>query len=340
MVLVTGATGHVGNVLTKRLVREGRKVRVMVLPKDDLTPLENLDVEIVYGDVRDKEVVAKAMKGIELVYHLAAVISITPWKRKLLYEVNVKGTENVLREATKHGARMVYVSSVHAFAEPEPGAVIDENIPVDPKRTTGFYGKTKAIATLKVLKASREGADVVVACPTGVIGPYDYKLSEMGKVFMKFLKGKLRICIDGSFDFVDVRDVVDGLMKLSERGKKGEIYILGNRSVTMRKMMTMLEGITGIPAPRVYLPLHLAWVVSGFSLMFSSFGRHEAIFTPYAVHTLTRNYAFSHKKAEIELGYRPRPLIETLKDTVEWFRAQILLRSMKITQLTSSRTGD
>ncbi|MCD6551196.1 NAD-dependent epimerase/dehydratase family protein [Thermotoga sp.] len=329
MILVTGATGHIGNVLVRILVHQGKRVRAMVLPNDDLTLLKELDVEIVKGDVRDEESVAKAAKGVDLIYHLAAVISITPWKRKLLYEVNVKGTENVLKEAIKNNARMIYVSSVHAFAEPKAGAIIDERTPIDPKRTTGSYGKTKAIATLKVLEAARKGADVVIACPTGVIGPYDYKLSEMGRVILKFLGGKLKICIDGSFDFVDVRDVVDGLIKLSERGRKGEVYILGNRSVTMRKLMTILEEVSGVPAPKIYLPLHMAWIVSGVSTVFSALRNRETIFTPYAIYTLTRNYAFSHERAEKKLGYHPRPLEETLEDTVKWFRAQISFESLK-----------
>jgi len=337
MILVTGATGHLGNVLVRGLVRMGEKVRAFVFPGDDIAPIEDLDVEIFYGDVRNEEDVKNAMEDVELVFHLAAVISITPWKKRLVYEVNVKGAENVLKAAVTESARMVYVSSVHAFAEPETGAMIDENTPINPELTTGTYGKSKAIATLRMMGAAREGADVVIVCPTGIIGPYDYKGSEMGRVFTKFLRGRLKVFVDGSFDFVDVRDVAEGLIKAAERGKTGEIYILGNRPVTIRKLVELLEEASGVPAPRVYLPTHLAWLISGVSVVFAALGSNRGVFTPYAVHTLTRNYAFSHEKVSRELGYHPRSLEETLHDTVEWFRAQLAFKNLSTLRATSLR---
>ncbi|HCZ05733.1 MAG: hypothetical protein PWP37_1646 [Thermotogota bacterium] len=337
MILVTGATGHLGNVLVRKLARMGMKMRALVLPGDDVSPIADLGIEVVYGDVRNEDDVANAMKGVELVFHLAAVISITPWKKRLVYEVNVKGSENVLKAVKRSSVRMVYVSSVHAFAEPEAGAVIDENTPIDPDMTTGSYGKSKAIATLKMIEAAKQGADVTIICPTGIIGPYDYKGSEMGRVFTKFLRGKLKVFIDGSFDFVDVRDVAEGLIKAAEHGKPGDIYILGNRSITIRKLMQLLEEASGVPAPHVYLPTYLAWLVSGINTAFTVLRLEEPVFTPYAIHTLTRNYAFSHEKAKRELGYNPRPLEETVKDTIEWFRLQLAFKNLNTLRATSLR---
>ncbi len=320
MILVTGATGHVGNVLVRKLLQRGEKVRVLVLKDDDLTPLKGLNVEKVEGDIRNFEDVKKATKGVDFIYHLAAVISIGGGKRDLVQSVNIKGVENVLNAAKIFKVkRILYMSSVHAFAEPPRGSFIDENTPFDPRLTTGMYGKTKASAALKVLNATKGGLDVVIVCPTGIMGPYDFKKSEMGTMILRFLQDKLPVGIKGSFDFVDVRDVTDGAIKACEKGKKGEAYILSGEKIEMDKMMKELGKITGKRGPLIMLGEKNAMFLSYFSLITSILGRKKAIFTPYSVHTLSMDYTFSHEKATKELGYVPRPFIETLQDTVKWF---------------------
>ncbi len=320
MILVTGATGHVGNVLIRKLLQRGEKVRVLVLKDDDLTPLKGLNVEKVEGDVRNFEDVKKAVEGVDFIYHLAALISIGTGKKGLIQSVNVKGVENVLNAAKIFKVkRILYMSSVHAFAELPRGSFIDENTPFDPKLTTGVYGKTKAFAALKVLNATKSGLDVVIVCPTGIVGPYDFKKSEMGTMILRFLHDELPIGIKGSFDFVDVRDVADGAIKACEKGEKGEAYILSGEKVEMDKMMEELRKITGKRGPFVMLGKRNAMLLSYFSLVTSVLGRKKAIFTPYSVHTLNMDYTFSHEKATKELGYVPRPFVETLQDTVKWF---------------------
>jgi dihydroflavonol-4-reductase len=320
VILVTGATGHIGNVLVRKLIQRGEKVRVLVLKNDDMKPLEGLKVEKVEGDVRNLEDVKRAVKGVETVYHLAAVISIGKGKKDLVRKVNVKGVENILKASKLFNVkRILYMSSVHAFAELPHGSFINESVPFDPKFTTGIYGKSKATAALKVLNATKSGLDVVIVCPTGVIGPYDYKGSEMGTMILKFLHEKLPVGIKGSFDFVDVRDVADGAIKACEKGKKGEAYILSGEKIEMDKMMEELRKITGKRGPLLMLGKRSATILSYFSLFKSVLMRKKAIFTPYSVHTLNVNYTFSHEKATKELGYHPRPIVESLQDTIKWF---------------------
>jgi len=319
VILVTGATGHLGNVLVRKLIEYGEKVKVFVYPNDSLKSLEGLEVEKVWGDIRNLEDVENACNNVDTIFHLAGMISILPWRNKAVEEINVKGVENVLKACKKYGVeRLIYTSSVHAFIEPEPGSVITEETPIDPRRTKGAYGKSKALATLKVMNAAKAGLDAVVVCPTGIIGPYDFKLSEMGKFFLGFLTSKLKYGVSGSFDFVDVRDVAEGLIRAWKYGKSGQFYILGNKNISIKELLKLLSEYTGKENKVKILEKNTAYLVSTITTILQcTFGK-KPIFTPYSVHTLTRNYTFSHEKAKKELGYNPRPFENTIKDTLSW----------------------
>jgi len=211
MIVVTGATGHIGNVLVRELLKRGKKVRAVIPPFEDTTPLEGLEVERVEGDVRNADSLIHAFNGADVVYHLAGIISILPGKTELLYQVNVEGTRNVVEACLKSNVRrLIYTSSIEAIAEPPQGTVIDETIPFAPDNAIAEYGRSKAKAALAVLEGLKKGLDAVIVCPTGVIGPYDFKLSEMGQLFIDFARGKSRIYVGGAYDFVDVRDVAIG----------------------------------------------------------------------------------------------------------------------------------
>ena len=319
MILVTGSTGHVGNVLVRELVIKGETVRAVALPGEDTSMIEQERVEILHGDIRDREFVVRVCEGIDTVYHLAALISIMPNMKKKVRSVNVGGTENVIHACkVQRVRRMIYTSSIHAFTELEPGSTIDENVPFNPARTSGVYGKSKAEAVLSVLTAAREGLDAVVLCPTGIIGPFDYKLSEMGNMIRLFASGKLRVGIDGSFDFVDVRDVVSSEIAASKVAKPGEVYILGGERVTIQELTDMLHRITGRKKTYTFLKSTSAYVLSTLSTLYYMISKTKACFTPYTVHTLTRNYKYSHKKATKLLGHNPRKVSESLRDAVEW----------------------
>lgn len=319
MILVTGATGHLGNVLVRLLISNQLKIRAMVAPFEDTRPLEGLNVEIVRGDIRDTEFVESACKGVEYVYHLAAVISILG-KRKSLYDVNVGGTQNVIQSCMKNKVqRLIYVSSIHAFSEPKCGSLIDESVPIDPSRTVGDYARSKAIATLEVLKATKQGLDAVVVCPTGVVGPYDWRVSEMGNLLLLHSKNLLKVGVDGSFDFVDVRDVASLLTEACKRAKSGELFIASGEYITIRAFVQILSRIRPARSVNIFLPSYVAYPISLFTSLHYLLRKKKPLLTPYSVHTLSRNYVYSSQKAKKELGYNPRPLYDSLRDALKWF---------------------
>ncbi len=319
--VVTGATGHLGNNLVRALLTRGERVRALVLPGDDIRPIAGLPVEVMSGDVRDLGALLWAFRGADTVYHLAGLIAIAPGREALLHQVNVLGTRNVVEAALRCNVRrLIYTASVHALVEPPHGTVIDERQPFDPERIPTEYGRSKARAALEVLAGVGRGLNAVIACPTGIIGPYDFQPSEMGRLFLKVARGKMPLYVHGAYDFVDVRDVAWGLMAAAERGRWGESYILSGEVVTVRRLMAYLEECTGVRAPRLGLPTGLARRVARLAALYARLSGNRPAFTEESVNILASNCCVSHEKAGRELGYAPRPIRETVADTIRWFR--------------------
>jgi dihydroflavonol-4-reductase len=325
MVVVTGATGHIGNVLVRELSTRNEKIRAVIPFGEDTTAIKDVDLEIVRGDVRDIELLKQAIEGADIVYHLAGIISILPGKRWLLQEVNVKGTRNVVEACLKSRVkRLVYVSSIHAIKEPPRGTVIDETQPFDPSSVLGDYAKSKAQATLEVLEGVRKGLDAVIVCPTGVIGPYDFKGSDMGQLILSYIHNKMKACIDGAYDFVDVRDVAKGIVLAAEKGKKGQSYILSGERISVPGLFSMLEKITGIRAPKFKVPCQLARVIGIVATPYYLLTKSKPLITKDSIDVLASNSYISSQKAKHELGYTSRPIWESLVDSVTWFKQGIL----------------
>ena len=322
MIVVTGATGHIGNVLVRTLLSQGEKVRVFLLPGEPTDSLDGLHYETARGNVLNKKSLEAAFKGAKAVFHLAGIIAITPGKRKLLYDVNVQGTKNVINACLKMKVkRLIYTSSIHAFVEPPRHKIIDETQLIIPEGVNGHYAKSKAIATLDILRAvKKRNLDAVICCPSGVIGPYDYNISEMGRMIIDFGRKKLKAYINGAYDFVDVRDVVNGLIAAWKKGRKGEIYILSGEQIKIKEILNNLQNASGVNPPDFVLPAWIAIATSPFAILHYKLRRQKPIFTAYSVKTLRSNSKTDHTKARHELGYCPRSARESLTDSYNWFK--------------------
>jgi dihydroflavonol-4-reductase len=320
MILVTGATGHIGNVLIRKLIEKGERVRALIWRGEDTTPIQGLEVEPVEGDVLDPHSLELALKGVEKVFHLAGIISIMPGEDSLVRRVNVEGTRNLLAAARRCGVRrLVYTSSIHAIRRAPQGVLIDETLPFDPGNPYGAYDRSKAEASLEVQKAAADGLDAVIVCPTGVIGPFDFRRSELGSVIMDAALGYTSPYVDGAYDFVDVRDVADGLILAEEKGRAGESYILSGQRISVRYLLETVREVTGRAFTRIKIPFNLAEFAARFTPYYYRWTRAKPRFTPYSLEVLQSNSHISHAKATRELGYRPRTLYESLADTARWF---------------------
>ncbi len=320
-VALTGASGHVGAGLVRELVTRGYRVRAVLRTPDNAPALDGIDVERVAGELADVPALVRAFSGADIVFHVAALVSIMPGMARPLHDTNVDGTRNVLtacREARIR--RLVYTSSIHAVPAPPHGQTVDESRPYDPEQTAGDYDRSKAEATLEVLAAARDGLDAVVVNPTAVIGPYDFKGSLLGDVFVSFAKGKLPAYVPGAYDFVDVRDVAVGHVLAAEKGQRGESYLLSGHRATLPELMAMLEELSGRRRPRLVLPVWAARATAVFGPAWYRLTGRKPRFTPYAIHTLQTNTFISNAKAQRELGFANRPLRDTLRDALQWYR--------------------
>ena len=323
MLLVTGATGHIGNVLVQQLVEQGEQVRALVLPSDDTTPLAGLDVEIYYGDILQPETLPDAMKNIIGVFHLAGYITIMPGKNQRAWDVNVQGTKNVLAAAqAAEVKRLVYTSSIHALKRVEHGIEIDESVPYDIDNPYGAYDRSKATATVFVGSQAGQGMEVIITCPTGVIGPYDYQGSLMGEIIRMAADGKVMVHFGGAYDFVDVRDVAAGLIAAYQQGRDGESYLLSGDYITISEIVALTNQITGKKMTEIKIPLALAHLAARIMPSFYRLTNSKPQLTPYSVEVLLSNAHISHAKASNELGYQARPLADSITDGIAWYRAQ------------------
>jgi len=327
MIVVTGATGHIGNVLVRELITRGQTVCALALPHDDCRPLADLNTEIVYGDVTDLRSLESAFAGADVVFHLAGIVTIMPGMKKILERVNVGGVRNVATACRTTGVRrLVYTSSIHAIAEPPQGTAIDESQPFAPDRVLGDYARSKARATLLLLdEVRKEGLDAVICCPSGVIGPWDYGISNIGQLILDFTSGQLKSYVRGAYDFVDVRDTANGLILAAEKGQPGRHYIFSGAQVQVQELMKELERNTGYPAPTYEIPPAIARAAGVLASIYYRLIRRKPVFTAYSIDVLRSNSQVSSARAREELGFTTRPWQDSIRDQVEWFRAEGML---------------
>ncbi|MFZ2537836.1 MAG: NAD-dependent epimerase/dehydratase family protein [Oscillospiraceae bacterium] len=323
--IVTGGYGHLGNTVVKELVRRGQTVRALVLPTDKSTSLDGYTVEVIKGNVCDALSLEALFKTKEprhvIVIHTAGIVTIASKFQQIVYDVNVTGTKNIIAQCLKHKVeKLVHVSSVHAIPEIANRGFIKEVAHFNKDEVFGLYAKTKAEATQAVLDSVKDGLDAVVVNPSGIIGPYDYGHGHITQLIMDYLDGRLTSGIDGGYDFIDVRDVANGVLSAAQKGRAGECYILSGGFHTIRELLGTLHKVSGKRKIKSFLPIWFVKLTAPLAEIYYKFLKQPPLFTKYSLYTLASNSNFSNKKAVDELGFTTRDFSETLNDTVKWLR--------------------
>lgn len=321
--IVTGASGHLGNVIARKLVENKHHVWIFLLEKEK-NVVEGVE-RIYYGDVCQADSLTPMFEDAHgkrvILIHCAGIVSIKSKYSSILSEVNVGGTRNIVDLCLTHGVhKLVYVSSVHAIPDNAHGEVIAETDRFSTRTVSGQYAKSKAEATAYVLEAGKRGLNVSVVHPSGIIGPYDYGSGHMTTLILDYCKGRLIAGMTGGYDFVDVRDVAEGIISCCQKGEEGECYLLTNRYYSIRELLDDLHVITGKRKLKVYLPKWTAEAVAPLAELYYRILKQPPLYTRYSIETLSADNHYSHEKADKVLGYGNRPMKETLKDTYEWLR--------------------
>ena len=343
--LVTGATGHLGANLVRRLLAGGEAVRVLVKPGDPhASTLDGLDVERVAGDLRDPDAVLTAVKGVERVYHPGAIVSTVQGDaehKRAIFETNVMGTRHVLEAAIKAGVRRVVATgsfSAVGYDRNDPTRPANEDVPFDPFLSPTPYSTAKAAMEQQCWQAAARGLEVVVAVSCAIIGPNDFVPSRLGGVMCSF--GRIPFYIPGGFPFVAARDIAEGHVLAMDKGRSGERYIFASEYRTMDDIMAMFEEVTGKKRPPVRMPpaamSAVAHLVNPFVTRWVPPERHRL--TPAAVHILRLERRADIGKAQRELGYQPTPIAAAVRDAYEFFRERGMIRNGARTAPARSET--
>ncbi len=321
--LITGAAGHLGSALCAALHERGECIRALIMRGEDTTFLRTMGADVFFGDVTKPETLTPFFDAPEdvqtVVLHCAGVVDIASRENPAVGAVNVEGTRNVMRLCLeKKVQKVVYVCSVHAMPDLPKGMVKREIGRYDPAPLDGAYARSKARAAALVLNMAREEhLPAVIVLPSGIIGPYSGKGNHLVQLVKDYCRGKLPAVVKGGYDFVDVRDVANGVLAAADRGTVGESYLLTGNYHSLKETIAMLAQITGRRKVGA-VPMWMARLAAPLAQRLAARRGKKPLFTPYALRVVLENARFSHDKATAELGYRPRGLYETLEDTVAW----------------------
>ena len=314
-VLVTGGNGFIGTHLVSTLVAGGRDVRVLdVLPSPRSLP----EVEYVRGSVLDRDLVHRAMDGVQHVYHLAGLPGMWMPRKGDFHTVNCCGTEIVLEEAQRRDVKRF----LHCSTESILFRTVSADDPADDALTRddmpGPYTRSKMLADSLALEVAASGFPVIVGCPTMPIGPYDHNLTPPTAMLQHFLgTGPVQMYLDFVVNLVDVRDVAIGLILAMEKGRVGHRYVLGGDSVPLGEVLALMASISGRRKLFVPVPGRLAELVAAmieFKADCLTVGVPSA--TVEGVRIARRATALSIEKARRDLGYEPRAIEPVLRETI------------------------
>ncbi len=324
-VLVTGGTGFIGSTLIRHLIAAKYEVRVLVRQRKDSFLLENLNVEVVDGNVTYIQAVEKAVQGCSVVFNLASLYAFYPfWMRnpKAIYKINVAGTANMLAASLKYGVKkFIHTSTIAIIGAKPDGSPSDETAEFEP-RGASHYARSKYLAEQEVLKFCQRGLPAVILNPAIVIGERDHKPTPSGDVIVKFLNKKYPGYFDALWSVADADDVARAHIAAVERGRTGERYILSNtQHYTLKEIFQLLEKSTGVKAPRFKIP---HWFLLGFTYLDEVVSyflfRKKPLMPTEGINFCKMSITYDNSKAIRELGYTPTPFEETLAKAVAWYR--------------------
>ncbi len=319
--IVTGCTGFVGNVLTKKLLNEGCDVVGLARSERKAeTVFGAKKPRLIYGDVTNFETVAALFNGDGpfIVIHTVAKVTIGEGSEKELYDVTVGGTRNVIDACCTHNAKLLHISSTEALPR---GVSLKEdlsNYRPDPLRSRKGYPRVKAEADAEVFRAVRErGLDASVLLFASVIGPGDYGNGHMAQMFIDFLEGRLPASVRAGYNDFDIRDVANVLPAIVERAAKGESYIFANRPDRIDEILGYAAEHTG-KKPLPALPLWTAYLGLPFLYLYAKLRRKRPLYTRAALAALRENTDFPLRKTKETFGFSPRPLRQTVADEIDF----------------------
>ena len=324
--LITGGSGHVGANLVRELSSRGYQVRCIDFDNDHRA-FEGFNVELVKGNITDISTLDNAFKDVEVVFHTAAVISLDRKDKDLIRSVNVGGTENVCEMSLRHGVKkLIHFSSVDAFVrEPlEDPLYENRSLVTDPNAVP--YDLSKADAQRIVLEYCDKGLNASIIHPSGIFGPNDFKPSLFGQEFINIANGKRPYSINVGYDYVDVRDLCKTSVNCIDKGEIKQNYIVGGNYMDFVYMSEVMSEVLNKKLIRGTLPFGFIYMSLPGSYMSSLIKKTPRAITLDSIHTIkVQNKNIPSGLSKEQLDHNPRPLEETIQDTIEFFQKRGLI---------------
>ncbi|MGD2069547.1 MAG: NAD-dependent epimerase/dehydratase family protein [Gemmatimonadota bacterium] len=318
--LVTGATGLLGNNVVRSLLARGGSVRCLVRGTSDRRALRGLEVEEVTGDVRSADAVGRAVEGVDLVVHAAALVGVGRRRMAEYRDVNVGGTMTVARACSRRGVRLLHVSSVDTLPFGTRDDPTDESAPLATTLPVP-YMVTKREAEEVVLGEVDRGLDAVVVHPGYLLGPWDWKPSS-GRMLLAVARGRGLVAPCGGNDFCHVADVAEGVLAAAAVGATGSRYILSGEALTYRAAFETFARVTGAPGPLWTAPAGLLVAAGRVGDLVAAVAGVEPDLNSASARAASMPHHFSSARARDELGYESRPAETAARDAWRWFRAR------------------
>ena len=320
-ILVTGATGHVGLTLVKRLIAEGHAVRTLANDSGkSLDELKKTVAQHFHADITQYDQIAPAFDGVEVVYHLAARVSYRDRGWEELKAVNVGGVRNVIEACGKFGVRrLVHFSSIEAFSPYPVDQPLTETRPLVDEQFRFPYPRSKAMGQRLILEAIECGLNAVIVYPTAVIGPFDYAFRAANKILLGYARGDMRAVTEGGFNFVDVRDVVEVALNASE-AETGTSYLASGHWHSFLEMAVLIAQDLGMPTPKSRLSVRQLELFAPVLSWWNDFRKQPPSLTAAAAHAVSHWGNVSHARATRDFGYQPRSFAQTVRETAAWLR--------------------
>ena len=324
LTLVTGATGFVGAAVVRVLLGQGCKVRALTRRASDRRNLEGLDIELAEGDLTDPASLARAVKGCDALFHVAADYRIWVPDPMVMHQANVMGTRSLMESALAAGIRrIVYTSSVATLGHNADGTPADETTPVSFQAMIGTYKKSKYLAEAEVHKLiAAKNLPCVIVNPSTPIGPRDIKPTPTGRMIVEAAAGRMPAYVDTGLNVVHVDDVAMGHWLAWQHGQIGERYILGGENLHLNQILALVAAHTNRKAPKISLPVNLLMPLAVGAEAFALLTKREPFVTLDALRMARKKMFFTSTKAEQALGYHHRPAAAAIADAVDWFKRE------------------
>ena len=321
---ITGANGHVGASVVRLLLEKGYKVKALIFKNSNA--LQGLEVELCYGDINNESSLLAFLENVDAVIHCAGFIGLAKHQAKTMHRINVDGTKNVVSACLKTGVeKLVYVSSVQAF-NIQKAAVLNETAHFT-TATNDAYSNSKYLGEEAVRKGVKQGLDACIVNPTSIIGPFDFNPGAQTKAILKIANKQVPALMLGGFDWVDVRDVAQGILGALLHGKTNENYLLSGHWHSLKDIAYAIARYMQHKPIRFYMPINLVLLAAYFVDRLANIRKTSPLITPNAINFI-KNVPLSieHNKATKAFNYKPRPFDISMQDTMNWLKEQNLIK--------------